>query len=155
MKALITGASSGIGKDMAYYLSDLGYDLIIVGRNINALNSLKNDLKTNVKVIEMDLSVKENVYKLYEECKNDNIDVLINNAGFGLFGNFHETSLDKELDMINVNIVAVHIRHIREKIEIDATNPRYLKVIWGQGYKMENEMKLVIDEWGCWHPDGS
>jgi len=109
MKALITGASSGIGKDMAYYLSSMDCDLIIVGRNINALNSLKNDLKTNVKIIEMDLSVKENVYKLYEETKKDNVDILINNAGFGLFGNFYETSLDKELDMINLNIIAVHI----------------------------------------------
>jgi len=109
MKALITGASSGIGKDMAYYLSNMGYDLIIVGRNINALNSMKNDIKTNVKVIEMDLSIRENVYKLYEECKFDNIDILINNAGFGLFGNFYETSLDKEIDMINLNIIALHI----------------------------------------------
>ena len=109
MKALITGASSGIGKDMAYYLSDMGYDLIIVGRNINALNSLKDELKTDIKVIDMDLSVRENVYKLYKECKSDNIDLLINNAGFGIFGNFTETDLEKELNLINTNITAVHI----------------------------------------------
>lgn len=109
MKALITGGSSGIGKDMAYYLSNKGIDLIIVGRNVDALNSVKEKCKTTVKVIDMDLSVRENVYKLYEETKDENIDILINNAGFGLFGNFYETDLVRELNMINLNIVALHI----------------------------------------------
>ena len=109
MKALITGGSSGIGKDIALYLSDKGIDLIIVGRNIDALNSVKEKCKTNVRIINLDLSIKENVYKLYEETKNENVDILINNAGFGLFGNFFETDLDREINMINLNIVAVHI----------------------------------------------
>ena len=109
MKALITGGSSGIGKDMSYYLSSKGIDLIIVGRNIDALNSVKEKCKSNVRVINLDLSVRENVYKLYEETKDENVDILINNAGFGLFGNFYETDLDKELNMINLNIVALHI----------------------------------------------
>lgn len=109
MKALITGASSGIGRDMAYYLSELGYDLIIVGRNIDALNSVKEKCKTKVSVIDLDLSIVENVYKLYEITKDKNIDILINNAGFGLFGNFVDTNLDRELNMINLNIVAIHI----------------------------------------------
>ena len=109
MKALITGGSSGIGRDIAYYLSEKGYELYIVGRNINALNSVKEKCKNKVHIIELDLSIKENVYKLYEELKDKNIDILINNAGFGLFGNFYETDLEKELDMINVNIIAVHI----------------------------------------------
>lgn len=109
MKALITGGSSGIGRDMALYLSEKGIDLIIVGRNIDALNSVKEKCKTNVKVINLDLSVRENVYKLYELTKEENIDILINNAGFGLFGNFYETDLDREINMINLNIIAVHI----------------------------------------------
>ena len=109
MKALITGGSSGIGKDIALYLSDKGIDLIIVGRNIDALNSVKEKCKTNVRIINLDLSIKETVYKLYEETKNENVDILINNAGFGLFGNFFETDLDREINMINLNIVAVHI----------------------------------------------
>lgn len=109
MKALITGGSSGIGRDMAYYLSSKGMDLILVGRNIDALNSVKDKCKTNVEVIDIDLSVQENVYKLYEITKDKDIDILINNAGFGLFGNFIDTDLNRELNMINLNIVAVHI----------------------------------------------
>lgn len=109
MKALITGGSSGIGRDMAYYLSNKGIDLILVGRNIDALNSVKDKCKTNVEVIDMDLSIQDNVYKLYDLTKDKDIDILINNAGFGLFGNFIDTDLSRELNMINLNIVAVHI----------------------------------------------
>ena len=109
MKALITGGNSGIGRDMAYYLSDKGYDLIIVGKDKNTLESVKKKCKTNVVTYELDLSIIDNVYKLYEKTKDLNIDILINNAGFGLFGNFIDTDLNRELEMINVNIVAVHI----------------------------------------------
>ncbi len=109
MKALITGASSGIGKDMAYYLDNMNVDLILVARRKKILEEIKKNLKGNVKVIECDLSKRENVYKLYEQVKLDNIDILINNAGFGLFGDFSNTDLDTELNMIDVNIVAPHI----------------------------------------------
>ena len=107
MKALITGASSGIGRDMARYLSKLGYDLIIVARNKEALEDLKKEQKTNVEVIAMDLSKSENCYKLYEQVKN--VDILINNAGFGEFGNFVNTNLEKEISIIETNITALHI----------------------------------------------
>lgn len=109
MKAIITGGSSGIGRDMAYYLSNMGYDLILVGRNKDKLNEVKNNIKTKVKIYDMDLSKEDNVYKLYNEIKNEDIDILINNAGFGLFGNFIDTSLDRELEMINLNIISLHI----------------------------------------------
>ncbi len=107
MKALITGASSGIGKEMAYYLDKLNYELIIVARDEKALIEVKSKCQ-NAKIIALDLSKIENVQKLYEETKEENIDFLINDAGFGLFGYFNETSLDKELNMINVNITALH-----------------------------------------------
>jgi len=109
MKALITGASSGIGRDMAKYLASKNIDLILVARRKEKLESLVKELRVNVKIIKMDLSVQENVYKLYEDTKKDKIDILINNAGFGLFGEFHETDLDTELKMIDVNIKAPHI----------------------------------------------
>lgn len=107
MKALITGASSGIGKEMAYYLDKLNYELILVARDEKALIEVKSKCQ-NAKIIALDLSKIENVQKLYEETKEENIDFLINAAGFGLFGYFNETSLDKELNMINVNITALH-----------------------------------------------
>ena len=107
MRALITGASSGIGKDMAKYLSKLGYDLVIVARNNEQLEQLKKELETNVEVIAMDLSNKENCYKLHEQVQN--IDILVNNAGFGEFGEFVETDLEKEISLIQTNITALHI----------------------------------------------
>ena len=107
MKALITGASSGIGRDMARYLSSLGYDLIIVARRENLLQELKNSLKTNVEVVSLDISNTENCQKLFESHKD--IDLLINNAGFGDFGKFDETDLNKELSMIDTNIKSLHI----------------------------------------------
>ena len=67
MKALITGASSGIGRDMAIILSNMGYDLILVARSENKLNELKKELKTNVKVIPMDISSVDNCKELYEK----------------------------------------------------------------------------------------
>lgn len=109
MIALVTGASSGIGRDMARYLSKLGYDIIAVAQREERLIELKNELKTNVEVIPMDLSKKENCIELYEKVKDKQIDILINNAGFGVFGNFDETNLEKEVNLINTNITAVHV----------------------------------------------
>lgn len=109
MKALITGASSGIGKNMAYVLANKGIDLILVARNKDELLKIKANVKVNVEVIELDLLKEKNVFKLYEMCKDRNIDILINNAGFGLFGLFAETDLARELEMINLNIKAYHI----------------------------------------------
>lgn len=109
MKALITGASSGIGKNMAYVLANKGIDFILVARNKDELLKIKANVKVNVEVIELDLLKEKNVFKLYEMCKDRNIDILINNAGFGLFGLFTETDLDRELEMIDLNIKAYHI----------------------------------------------
>ena len=108
MKALITGASSGIGYSMAKYLSSLGYDLILVARNKEKLQKIQNELKTDVKIIVADLSKEDKLKELYVLCKNDNIDILINNAGFGTFGEFNQTDLALEMEMLDVNIKAVH-----------------------------------------------
>ena len=107
MKALITGASSGIGRDMAKELSKRGYDLILVARDSEKLNKVKSELQTNIEVVCMDLSNVENCQKLHEEHKE--IDILINNAGFGDCGYFTKTNLDKEIKMIETNIVAYHV----------------------------------------------
>lgn len=112
MLALITGASSGIGRDMSRELAKLGYDLILVARNQEGLDSIQSELSKenpNIKIksFALDLSVKENCYQLYENVKE--VDILINNAGFGLFGRFNQTDLETEINMINTNITAVHI----------------------------------------------
>lgn len=109
MKALITGASSGIGRDMAINLASHGIDLVLVARRKERLEELKKELSVNVEIIPLDISKKENCYSLYEQVKDKNIDILINNAGFGVFGNFAETDLEKEINMIELNITALHI----------------------------------------------
>ena len=86
MKALITGASSGLGRDMARYLASLDWDLVLVARRTERLKELQKELKTSVEIISLDLGIEENCYKLYEMTKDKGIDLLINNAGFGLFG---------------------------------------------------------------------
>ena len=108
MKALITGASSGMGRDMAKYLYSLGYELYLVARSKKDLDKIYEECE-KVHTYGYDLRIEENCVKLYEQLKKENIDILINNAGFGDVGNFSETSLDKEMDMINLNVKAYHI----------------------------------------------
>ena len=109
--AIVTGASSGIGRDMARVLASKGYDLAIVARNKEQLDKLANELKEKNKIevetISMDLSIEENCKEIHKKVRN--VDILINNAGFGDCGNFTKTSLDKEIKMINTNITAYHI----------------------------------------------
>ena len=109
MKALITGASSGIGMDMAKYLASLNYDLILVGRNKEKLENFQKSLKVDTQIIIADLSDVTKVKEVYVMTKNEDIDILINNAGFGLFGKFFETDLNEEMTMINTNVIAVHL----------------------------------------------
>lgn len=109
MKALVTGASSGIGESMAYYLGSKGIDLILVATDKNKLENVSKKIKTETKIIACDLRNEKEVYALYDKVKDENIDILINNAGFGLFGDFVKTDLERELEMIDVNIKAVHI----------------------------------------------
>lgn len=110
MKALITGASSGIGRDIARMLSQKGYDLVLVARDKKRLKEVKKELEKNnikVEIISMDLSIEENCKELHRMVEN--VDILVNNAGFGDCGNFTKTSLDKEMNMIKTNITAYHI----------------------------------------------
>lgn len=144
MKALITGASSGIGREFALYLAELGYDLIICARRTDELNKLKEEIEKcpqppspagsndagnrnrrqqqgqvvsstvkniRVRVITIDLSREQDAIDLYEQLKLDGekIDVLINNAGFGVYGVFHEVPLEREIKLIHTNISSLHI----------------------------------------------
>ena len=109
MRAMITGGSSGIGRDIAINLAKLNYDLILVGRNKEALEEVKSSInnKVRVKIIVVDLSNLQKVKELYVLTKNDDIDILVNNAGFGVFGEFSSIDLNTELNMLDVNIRAV------------------------------------------------
>lgn len=109
MKALVTGASSGIGLEIAKYLDSLGYEIVLVAREKEKLESVAKQLTNKSKIIVMDLSQIENIKSLYVLVKNDDIDVLVNNAGFGLCGQFVEEDLTKELNMIDLNIKTVHV----------------------------------------------
>lgn len=107
MKALITGASSGIGREMAEILSDKGYDIIAVARRKERLLELKESLKTNVEILCLDVRKNEDIEKI--SVRFSEVDVFINNAGFGVFGEFLKTDMEKEMDMIETNVRAVHI----------------------------------------------
>ena len=108
MKALITGASSGMGADMARCLVNEGYEVILVARRKGRLEKLAKELGNKATFIVKDISSTFNCMELYNEVKKENIDILINNAGFGVFGEFYKTSLDKELDMIDLNVKSLH-----------------------------------------------
>jgi len=123
IKALITGASSGIGKEMAIYLSELGYDLILVSRGNEELVKVKNGLKTDVKILAYDLSILDNCYELYNKLSEDKIDIIINNAGYGIFGDYSYDNLDKEMNMIELNVKCVHIF---TKLFVNNKNTKYI-----------------------------
>lgn len=110
MTALVTGASSGIGREIALKLAEKGMRLVISGRNEEKLEELRNEIGADrVKIIAADISKESECRRLYKEASKYNIGILVNNAGFGLFGSFCSSDLDRELEMIDVNIKAVHI----------------------------------------------
>lgn len=107
MKALITGASSGFGREMAKILSKKGYDIIAVARREEKLIELKNEIETDLIIKCLDVTTDSGIEEI-EKCL-DKADIFINNAGFGVFGKFTETNLNDELDMLDTNVRAVHI----------------------------------------------
>ncbi len=111
--ALITGASSGIGKELARIHAERGGDLIIVARRREKLAELKEELEqrhqVKVMTVAKDLSVPDSAKALYFEVREAEVQVeyLINNAGFGLRGKFHELSWERQQQMIDLNMVAL------------------------------------------------
>lgn len=111
--ALITGASSGIGKELARLHASKGGDLVIVARREESLLELKSELESQhgvqVQCIAADLSEPTSPQQIYDRCKAENIEVeyLINNAGFGGHGRFHEREWAKDKAMIQVNVTSL------------------------------------------------
>lgn len=109
MKALVTGASSGLGRDIARVLAARGCKLILTARSRDKLEALAKTLPGGAQVVCADLSDEKECRRLYEQLRAEKIDILVNNAGFGLCGMFDKTDLDAELRLIDTNIRAVHI----------------------------------------------
>ena len=111
--ALITGASSGIGKELAIIHAKNGGDLVLVARREDKLNKLKQELEEQYKVaitiIAKDLSDLNTPNQIYDEIKKLGIEIeyLFNNAGFGALGKFHEIDLNRQISMINLNVTSL------------------------------------------------
>ncbi|MCS6984278.1 MAG: SDR family oxidoreductase [Leptospiraceae bacterium] len=118
--ALITGASSGIGRELAYILAKERYDLVLVARRKALLEGLKNELKKlhpplSVEILPYDLAKPETPARIFKELKRKKIRIqfLVNNAGFGTSGPFAEANLQRELELIDVNIRSlVELTHL-------------------------------------------
>ena len=106
-KALITGASSGIGCAIARKLDSLGYETVLVARRTDRLKALSEELSLSSHIVTADLCDKAAIKELVE--RHPDIDILINNAGLGVYGEFTETDFDREDSMIDVNIRALHL----------------------------------------------
>jgi len=134
--AIITGASSGMGKDFAKELDNKNLDQIwIVARRKELLDKLSTELKTESKVFDIDITDFENNKTIENELKTDKYEIkyLINNAGFGLVGEFFNLDLDKQLNMINLNISAlVQITHF--SIKYMAKNSEIIQVASTAGF---------------------
>jgi short-subunit dehydrogenase len=110
---LLTGASSGIGYELAKLFARDGYNLILVARTEEKLNRLAAELrdqyKINVMVLPKDLSSPDAPREIYDQLQKESVqvDILVNNAGFAVYGPFAETDMEEELNMIRVNMMAL------------------------------------------------
>lgn len=111
--ALITGATSGIGLELAKVFANQDYNLVLVSRNIEQLQKvaavISKSYNVRVEIIAKDLSLPDSSREIFSElaAKNIDIDVLVNNAGFGIYGKFAESSLERQLGVIELNIKAL------------------------------------------------
>ena len=115
-RVLITGASAGIGWALAERFAKAGHDLVLVARNLERLQALKNQLEKNhnitVSVFQCDLTQKSQIQDFLEQVADLKIDIVINNAGFGDYGLFTGLELAKQLELIDLNISAlVYLTH--------------------------------------------
>lgn len=106
--ALVTGASAGIGRELARVLAPR-YDLVLTARREELLQQLADELqaKTRVRIVSLDLAARDAPQQLFDAVQNETIDVLVNNAGFATYGPFWETPLEDELQLLQLNIVAL------------------------------------------------
>jgi len=139
--ALITGASSGIGWDLAHIMA-LDFDLIVTARNQKKLEELAAQLESahgaRVHVIPADLARPQAPEEIFAEVarRGLQVDVLVNNAGFGSYGAFKSTSLQDELEMLQVNVVAVtHLTKLTLPGMLERKRGRILNVASTAGFQ--------------------
>ncbi|HLM57292.1 MAG TPA: SDR family NAD(P)-dependent oxidoreductase, partial [Pyrinomonadaceae bacterium] len=113
LTALVTGASGGIGEELARLFAADGHDLVLVARSEDKLNALAKELSAKhgveTLVLASDLARPEAPREIFEQLGREGVvvDALVNNAGFGSYGLFAETELEKELELLQVNVVAL------------------------------------------------
>ncbi|MBW4585279.1 SDR family oxidoreductase [Aetokthonos hydrillicola Thurmond2011] len=131
--ALITGACSGIGYELAKLFAYKGYNLVVVDKKGEKLNEIANEFEKQyqvfVKIIVIDLSVPTSPEEIFTILQQERIkvDLLVNNAGFGSYGFFHETDLPTELQMLQVNVVC--ITHLTKLFLRDMVKQGYGKIL--------------------------
>lgn len=139
--AVITGPTSGIGLAYAQQLATEGYDLLLIGRSEEKLKDLQSQLKANSQIFVADLSNHDQIMKTANHLKElDQIDILINNAGFGSSKPFSQNSLEEELEQVEVLVKAVMVL-------THAVLPKMIKANSG--------MVLNISSVAAWLPTGS
>lgn len=140
--ALITGASKGIGKAIAYELAAKGYNLLLTARNEAALQSIAQHItgqyKVNVQTLAIDLALPETPRRIFDWVTQSgaNLNVLINNAGYGIWGRFGAMPLNDQLDMLEVNVtVVVKLTHLLLPLLLRNPNSYILNVASTTAYQ--------------------
>lgn len=105
--AIITGASSGIGEEFARQLAQSGFDVVLVARRRDRLETLAKEISGNASIIEADLSTPAGVAAVQDRIAKGDVEVLVNNAGFGTNGEFVDMPLERELEEIDLNVRAL------------------------------------------------
>jgi short-subunit dehydrogenase len=131
--ALITGASVGIGRELAQIFAEHGFNLVLVARDAQRLNRLSEELKSarqiQTQVLAQDLSDPEAPTRVFEQVRGKEISVLVNNAGFGAYGPFLETDLSVQTDMMQVNMTAlVELTQLFARSMVERRQGRILNV---------------------------
>ncbi len=133
MIALVTGGSSGIGYAFASKLADLGYDLILVGRTLDTLaiaqKEIEEKYKVRVQIFIADITKPEAREKMYEYASNYDISVVVNNAGIGLSKDFIDSTIEEDMEIVDLNVVALH--HIMKhfyKIFVEKKSGRIINI---------------------------
>jgi short-subunit dehydrogenase len=131
--ALVTGASLGLGAEFARLLASEGYDLVLTARNAGRLDTLRKEVENlhgvTAHVLVADLADPRAPLAIHDHLRKAGIevDVLVNNAGFGMYGKFHESDLQTELEMVQVNIIA--LMHLAKLFARDMVSRRRGRIV--------------------------